>query len=155
MQENEMKFLVKNKDFLLEERISTKHIKQGYLSTDKERVVRVRLLSEDHKTKGVLTVKGKSEIVNGFDSRYEFETEIPPEDCIDMFSLCTKTIDKTRFTVRTKNNLVLEVDVFADRDIQIVEFELPDAIPFNQDLLPDWVGKNVTGDKNFYNSNMR
>lgn len=121
------------------------HITQGYLSRVPERVVRIRLLDD----RGFLTVKGK----NDGDIRLEFEYEIPAEDARQLLALCEgKIIDKTRYIVPFKG-FTWEVDCFAGDDGLIVaEIELPSsdtAYP-----LPPFIGRNVTGQARYYNSNL-
>ena len=69
-------------------------IKQGYLSTDKNAVVRVRVKND----KAYLTIKGAN---NGI-SRLEFEYEIPFDEANEMLdNLCKKpVIDKTRYIIK-------------------------------------------------------
>jgi len=85
MIEIERKFLVKSQAFK-DEAFKKTHIKQGFLSTDKERTVRVRLKGE----KGFLTIKGASS--NDGLSRFEWEKEITKEDAEQLFKLCKKGI---------------------------------------------------------------
>ena len=79
--------------------------RQGYLSSAKERTVRVRTAGE----KGFLTVKG---ITNGV-TRSEFEYEIPFADADKMLSgLAEKPlIEKRRFKIPA-GSLVWEIDEF-------------------------------------------
>ena len=66
MREIERKFLVKSEDFI-KESTCINRIVQGYLNSNPERTVRVRIKSN----KGFITVKGKSS-ENGI-SRFEWE----------------------------------------------------------------------------------
>jgi len=66
--EIERKFLLKNEDWRSEVRSKTT-IKQGYLNSEKERTVRIRVRND----KGYLTVKGENKNA----TRQEFEYEIP------------------------------------------------------------------------------
>ena len=68
-------------------------IKQGYLSTDKNAVVRVRTKND----KAYLTIKGSNSGI----ARLEFEYEIPFEEANEMIEkLCQKpVIDKTRYII--------------------------------------------------------
>lgn len=120
---------------------------QGYLSTDPERVVRVRVAGE----KGYLTIKGKSRGI----SRLEFEYEIPREDALQMLEkLALKPIiSKYRYKVPYRG-FVWEIDRFLGENeglvIAEVELEDPSQIP----PLPPWVGKEVTGDERYYNASL-
>lgn len=122
-------------------------IAQGFLSTDPERTVRIRLKGN----RGFITVKGKSNAAGT--SRFEWEKEISIDDAEALLELCTPTvIKKTRYIIPAKNNLFFEVDEFYDANegLVLAEIELPD-----EDFIferPDWLGEEVTGDARFYNS---
>ncbi|MEQ8169660.1 MAG: CYTH domain-containing protein, partial [Candidatus Eremiobacterota bacterium] len=87
--EIEKKFLIKN-DGWREGAKGTKY-RQGYLSTVKERTVRVRTIDD----RGFLTIKG----VNVGAVRAEYEYEIPAKDADEMLTdLCEKPlIEKNRY----------------------------------------------------------
>ena len=121
--------------------------RQGYLSSAKERTVRVRTAGE----KGFLTVKG---ITNGV-TRSEFEYEIPFADADEMLSgLAEKPlIEKRRFKIPA-GSLVWEIDEFLGENAGLIvaEIELPD-----EDALferPDWLGREVSNDPRYFNSNL-
>ncbi len=121
--------------------------RQGYLSTVKERVVRVRTIDD----KGYLTIKGISKGI----SRLEFEYEIPLEDANKMLDeLCERPlIEKARYKIEY-GGLVWEVDeFFGDNEgLILAEVELSDE---NQHIeLPDWIGEEVSGDPRYFNSNL-
>lgn len=121
-------------------------IRQGYLNREPERTVRVR--TKGHK--GYLTVKGK----NDGDVRLEFEFEVPYADALEMLQLCLpEIVEKTRYLVRY-GNLTWEVDEFhgSRQGLTVAEVEIPSS---GHDYeLPPFVGKNVTGDPAYYNSNL-
>ena len=105
MIEIERKFLITSNKFKDEAFKSTRII-QGFLNTNPERTVRVRLRGEQ----GFLTVKGKS--TNDGLSRFEWETEISKTDAERLLTLCEKgIIDKLRYEVKLGNH-VFEVDEF-------------------------------------------
>ena len=145
MKEIERKFLVTSKAYKTE---AHRHyrITQGFLNTDPERTVRVRLKDD----KGVLTVKGMSS-EDGL-SRFEWETEITANDAKSLLDLCEKgIIDKERYEVRSGNH-IFEIDEFfgANEGLVIAEVELEDENEiFNK---PSWLGVEVTGDIRYYNS---
>ncbi|RZN83814.1 MAG: CYTH domain-containing protein [Winogradskyella sp.] len=147
MTEIERKFLVKSKIFK-DQAFNSYDIKQGFLNSDPERTVRIRL----KKDKGILTVKGKS-TSDGL-SRFEWEKDIPKEEAEALLLLCEKgIIDKTRYEVKVGNH-IFEVDEFySDNEGLIVaEVELnSEAETFEK---PDWLGKEVTGNIKYYNSNL-
>ena len=121
--------------------------RQGYLNSAKERTVRVRTAGE----KGFLTVKG---ITNGV-TRSEFEYEIPFEDADKMLSgLAEKPlIEKRRFKIPA-GSLVWEIDEVLGENAGLIvaEIELPDEdAPFER---PDWLGREVSNDPRYFNSNL-
>lgn len=145
MQEIERKFLVKSEAFITESHHQNR-IVQGYLNSDPERTVRVRIKGE----KGFLTVKGVGNASGT--TRLEWETEIPVSDAEMLLPLCEKgVIDKVRYEIR-KGNHTFEVDVFsgANEGLIIAEVELQSENELFEK--PDWLGSEVTGDKRFYNA---
>lgn len=147
-QEIERKFLVLDDSFK-HEAFSKSHIVQGYICSERGRTVRVRIRDE----RAYLTIKGPSE--NGGLSRYEFEREIPLEDGRQMMQLCEPgIIDKTRWLVKSGNH-TFEVDEFhgANEGLVVAEVELAyEDEPFKK---PHFIGKEVTGDRRYYNSQLR
>lgn len=143
--EIERKFLVSAPEEVRIEAFDSVRIRQGYLSVDPQRTVRVRMRGE----RGYLTVKG---ITVGTE-RAEWEFEIPAVDAVEMLSLCIgKVIDKTRYLVRHEGQ-IWEVDEFQSPvRLWLAEAELQSA---DDNLkLPRWVGREVTGNPDYYNSNL-
>lgn len=125
------------------------HVVQGYLNDDPQRTVRVRIRDD----KGFLTIKGPSS-KDGL-SRYEWEKEIPVADAKSLIQLCLPgVIDKDRWIVRWEGHR-WEVDEFhgALEGFSMAELEVND--PNEQFPLPPFVGKEVTGDPQYYNSALR
>ena len=126
---------------------SCSHIQQGYFAA--VNTVRVRIRDD----KGYLTIKGPSR--NGGLSRYEFEKEITLQEAQQLMLLCESgVIDKHRYLVPYAGH-TFEVDEFhGDNDgLVMAEVELKsENEPFES---PDFIGKEVTGDRRFYNSHMR
>lgn len=121
--------------------------RQGYLSTVKERTVRVRIAGE----RAFLTVKGLS--VGA--TRAEFEYAIPPADAEEMLdTLCERPIvEKTRYRIPFAG-LTWEVDEFggANAGLIVAEVELADeAQTFTR---PAWIGREVTGEPRYFNANL-
>ena len=104
-------------------------------------------------TRAYLTIKGPSDAAGM--SRYEFEKEITPEEAEQLFKLCEPgIIDKTRWLVRSGSH-VFEGDEFYGDNAPLVmaEVELANEDePFDK---PDFIGREVTGDRRFYNSHLR
>ena len=145
-QEIERKFLVDG-DFK-KEAYDAIRITQGYLSSMPQRVVRVRVKGE----KGYITIKGEAD-ASGV-SRFEWEKEISLEEAEALLKLAEPgIIDKTRYLIKnTDCRHIWEVDVFhgENEGLVIAEIELSDENdPFDK---PEWLGKEVTGDKRYYNS---
>jgi len=149
MKETERKFLVQNDDYKLDaERIL--HIVQGYLNRDPKRTVRVRIQNGT----GFLTIKGASDKTGT--TRFEWEKEIPLEEAQALLELAEPgIIEKVRYVIPAGNDLYFEVDEFLGEQtgLTLAEIELPDPeTPFTK---PDWLGKEVTGQKAYYNSQMK
>jgi len=147
MLEIERKFLVVD-DSYKQLSYGSFHIVQGYICSERGRTVRVRIRDD----RAYLTIKGPSE--NGGLSRYEFEREIPLEDGRQMMQLCEPgIIDKTRWLVKSGNH-TFEVDEFhgANEGLVVAEVELAyEDEPFKK---PHFIGKEVTGDRRYYNSQL-
>ena len=121
--------------------------RQGYLSTIKERTVRVRVAG-DH---GYLTIKG----ITVETVRSEFEYEIPRADADQMLDeLCEQPlIEKTRYEIET-DGMIWEIDAFTgvNDGLLVAEVELDDKA--QEIVLPRWVGEEVTHDPRYFNSNL-
>jgi len=121
--------------------------RQGYLSTDTRRTVRVRTEGP----RAVLTIKGPTVGV----SRAEFEYEIPVDDANRMLDeLCERPlIDKTRYRVEV-DGAAWEVDEFhaENEGLVVAEIELTSA---DQAFVrPPWAGPEVSGDPRYFNANL-
>jgi len=145
MLEIERKFLV-NSNVFKSETFVKKRIIQGYLNSNPERTVRIRIKGD----KGYMTVKGISN-ESGL-SRFEWEKEIPVDEAKELLLICEKgIIDKTRFEVKVGNHL-FEVDEFygENQGLIIAEVELSSETETFEK--PSWIGEEVTNDKRYYNS---
>lgn len=147
MIEIERKFLVTSDVFKAESFKKTR-ITQGFLSTDPERVVRVRVKGNQ----GFLTIKGLSNTTGT--SRFEWEKEIKLEEAESLLKICKKgVIDKIRYEVKIANH-IYEIDEFFgdNQGLVIAEIELEsEEETFEK---PNWLGKEVTGDVKYYNSQL-
>lgn len=147
MIEIERKFLVLTTIY---KTLATKkeRIVQGFLSTNPERTVRIRIKGE----KGFITIKGKSNAAGM--SRFEWEKEIPVLEAQELLLLAEPgAIDKIRYEVPL-GVLTIEVDEFfgENEGLTVAEIELP-----SEDTsvnLPDWLGDEVTGQVKYYNSQL-
>jgi len=144
-QEIERKFLVRKDAWT--PRDDGTPFKQGYLSTQKERVVRVRI--EGHKAK--LTIKGPTTGI----SRSEFEYPIPMEDAATLLDqLCEHPlIDKHRHLEQFGGHL-WEIDVFHGENDGLIVAEVELASADEALTLPPWAGEDVSADPRYFNSNL-
>ena len=122
-------------------------LRQGYLSSARERVVRVRIEGEQ----AMLTIKG----ANVGATRSEWEYPIPLADAAELLDgLCEQPlIEKTRHRIEHAG-MVWEVDEFlgANAGLVVAEIELAsEDQPFDK---PDWIGAEVSGDARYYNANL-
>jgi len=144
--EIERKFLVRGEFRHLS--VGKTNIFQAYLSVDPARTVRLRIAGG----KAFITIKG-SHGDNGI-ARREWELELPVEEAEQMKDICLPgTIDKTRYNVPSGKHC-FEVDVFhgMNTGLIIAESELTDE---DEDFeRPDWLGEEVTGKPEYYNSNL-
>ena len=143
--EIERKFLVDG-DFRAEESHSYR-ITQGYICPQSGRTVRVRRRDD----RGFLTIKGPS--LDGGVSRFEWEKEISLDDVRQLMSLCDDVIDKTRHIVPFCGH-IFEVDEFYgdNEGLIVAEVELQSAD--EEFLKPEWLGREVTGDNRYFNSQL-
>ena len=147
MIEIERKFLVNSNEY---RRVATssQRLIQGFLNTDPERTVRVRIAGD----RAVLTVKGLSD--NTGLTRFEWETTITVQDAEELLRLSETTpIRKTRFLV-PEGRYYFEVDEFeGDNDgLVLAEIELESTTADFEK--PHWLGEEVTGDPKYYNSEL-
>ena len=144
MQEIERKFLIVG-DFK-QEATHAITIKQAYLNSNPNRSVRVRIKGE----KAYLTIKGASN-KTGI-SRFEWEKEISIEEANQLFLLCEDgCINKRRYIVPEGKHF-FEIDEFYgdNKGLLLAEIELESEE--EEFIRPSWLGKEVTGDKRYYNS---
>jgi adenylate cyclase len=121
-------------------------LRQGYLSSDPARVVRVRVEGD----RAYMTIKGRSTGA----TRGEWEYPIPLADANELLALCEQPlVEKYRRRIDFAGN-VWEVDEFigANQGLVLAEIELDsEQQQFDK---PEWIGDDVTGDKRYYNSNL-
>ena len=122
-------------------------LRQGYISLDEKRSVRVRTTPE----RAYLTIKGESRGA----SRNEFEYEIPLKEAEELLgSICVRPlIEKVRYRI-IHRGCTWEVDDFLgeNRGLVLAEVELDrEDQEFDR---PEWIGEEVTGDPRYYNVNL-
>lgn len=121
--------------------------RQGYLSSAKERTVRIRTAGDA----AFLTIKG---LATGA-TRAEYEYAIPLADGNEMLDTLAEKplIEKVRYTI-ARGNAVWEIDEFLgeNQGLVVAEVELSsEGQPFDR---PEWLGEEVTGDPRYYNSSL-
>ena len=122
------------------------HFSQGYLNRDKERTVRVRLAGK----RSFITVKG---LTTGA-SRAEFEYAIPVTDAEQLLKLCDgPIIEKIRYSV-PHNGVKWEIDEFLGDNLGLVLAEIELRSEDEKFDVPSWVGREVTNDPRYFNSNL-
>jgi adenylate cyclase len=121
-------------------------IRQGYLVSEPEKTVRVRVAG----TEAFLTIKGRA--VNA--SRPEYEFLIPVEEANEILVLFTKNIiEKTRFRMGFAGK-VWEVDEFFGANDGLILAEIELASPEETYDKPAWLGEEVTHDPRYSNSSL-
>jgi adenylate cyclase len=144
-EEIERKFLVVGDGW--REGASGMRYRQGFLSTESERTVRIRVAGP----RGTITVKGK----NIGARRAEFEYEIPVADAERMLdTLCKQPlIEKVRHAVKLGTH-TWEIDIFEGDNAGLVVAEIELGSEHETFEKPEWVGDEVTDDPRYFNSNL-
>jgi adenylate cyclase len=144
--EIERKFLLAGEGWRAAERSLL--IRQGYLSTDPDRVVRVRLAGE----RAYLTVKGRAVGAR----RTEIELEIPPERAREMLELAKGCVLEKRRHIVRHGGFDWEIDEYLgdNAGLVIAELEVSDEADFARALAdaPSWLGRDVSADRRLSNS---
>ncbi len=147
MKEIERKFLVTSTDYR-KHAIARNFIAQGYLNSDPERTVRIRIKGEI----GFITIKGKAN--EAMTTRFEWETEISLAEAKPMLEMCESgRIEKMRYEVRCGKH-IFEIDEFEGENsgLIVAEIELSDENEAFQK--PEWLGAEVTADARYYNASL-
>jgi len=147
MIEIERKFLVTATEFKTKA-IRTRRIVQGYLNSAPERAVRIRIQD----SKAFLTIKGKSNTAGT--SRFEWEKEIPLSEAETLLQLCEPgKISKIRYEIPIGKH-TYEVDEFFEENEGLILSEIELSSENETFDKPTWLGKEVTGDVRYYNSQL-
>ena len=144
--EIERKFIPANNDWRTT-KMQTTLYRQGYLNTDKDRTVRIRVAGD----KAYLTIKGLVQDAQ----RLEFEYEIPVTEANIMIDrLCEKPlIEKYRHKIKHAE-LIWDIDEFLGENSGLIVAEIELEYRDQKIDLPDWIGMEVTGDPAYYNANL-
>lgn len=122
-------------------------MRQGYLSADPARTVRVRIEGG----RATLTIKGKSAGA----TRAEFEYDIPVDEAAQLLDhLCERPlIEKYRRRIEVDGH-TWEVDEFLGDNAGLAVAEIELASEQEAFTKPGWAGAEVTGDPRYYNSSL-
>ena len=144
--EIERKYKVKDLSYR-QNAVECQYYKQGYISTDKARTIRIRIAGDS----AFLTIKS----TNRGCTRQEFEYPIPLADAAEMLdTLCLPgIIEKKRYIYRYEGH-TWEIDEFLgdNAGLVVAEIELKSESELFQ--LPPFIGSEVTGDPRYYNSSL-
>ncbi len=143
--EIERKFLVKNRNW--QNNASGLSIRQGYLSTDPERVIRVRITADQAN----ITIKSRISRL----TRREFEYPIPVRDAEELLThVCIGyRIFKIRYRIQHENH-IWEIDCFQDENNGLVTAEIELTSEDELFSIPPWLGEEVTDDPKYLNINL-
>jgi adenylate cyclase len=122
-------------------------IRQGYLSSQPDRIVRVRIERES----AMLTIKGRSTGA----TRGEWEYPVPLDDARTLLDqLCEKPIiEKKRYRI-LHEGMMWEVDEFFGDNLGLVVAEIELEAEDQPFAKPDWLGAEVTQDARYFNANL-
>ncbi len=121
-------------------------IRQGYLNRDMERTVRIRIEGD----RAFLTVKGISRGA----SRNEYEYPIPLTHAEELLKICDgPLLEKVRYRI-SDHGSIWEVDEFLGENAGLVVAEVELASEDQPFEHPAWLGREVTGDPRYFNSNL-
>lgn len=161
--EIERKFLVKKGGGYRAAAHAVYHIRQGYIPCE-DATVRIRLRTTGQllpdgsfspvADEAFLTIKDKSR--DGGLSRYEFEKPITRDEAEHLLLICRGgLIDKHRYLVKSPDGRhTFEVDEFHGNNDGLVMAEVELASSGESFEKPDFIGREVTGDRRFYNKHM-
>lgn len=144
--EIERKYLVNKEQWNAVEKPPGNLLRQGYLLTDPDKTIRVRVTD----SKGYLTIKGLSVGI----ARPEFEYEIPRDEAqqlLDNFSV--SDLQKIRYEIAFKGK-VWEVDEFLGANAGLIVAEIELDSEAEQFELPAWIDREVSDEEKYYNSNL-
>lgn len=141
--EIERKFLIKKEFIAKLSKITPIQIAQGYLTLAKGYHTRIRLSKKGKKKSATITSKLGSGLV-----RQEFEQSLDTKHCEMLFKHCLKILRKERRKVNYQG-FTWEIDYFPDHKIWVAEIEIPSKN--TKFSLPEFVGKEVTGNNKYSN----
>jgi CYTH domain-containing protein len=126
---------------------STRLLRQGYLTAGSGVTVRVRTVDDRI---GYITIKSGGSAL----ARAEFEYEVPIADARQMLGYVRGAqIEKLRHSLDLPGGDWV-VDEFQGRHAGLLIAEVELESPTGKLDLPDWLGDEVTGDPQYYNSSL-
>ncbi len=156
--EIERKFLIISEHWR-HEVLSYKRLVQGYLSTARQCTVRVRSEHPLGPTSSGPTTQGRAWItikgpVQGV-TRSEFEYEIPTSEAAELLTqFCRDSIiDKVRYLVDFEGK-TWEIDEFQGNNFGLMVAEVTLTHEAERFTPPDWLGREVSHDPRYFNSNL-
>ena len=139
--EIERKFIVLNDSFKVDA-YDVIDIKQGYIFSDDNKALRVRITPNRSK----ITIKFGKDI-----TRNEYEYDIPRSDAENLIKACKgHIIDKKRYLVKN-GDLIWEIDEFFQDNKGLIIAEIELEYEDQKFFKPDWIGEEVSYDKKYYN----
>jgi adenylate cyclase len=144
--EIERKFLVRGNDW---QRLATRKVslRQGYLAANGKSSIRIRIKGDGSAT---LTVKSRPVDLR----RLELEYDIPVLEAEALMQLRQGSIvEKVRHLIPC-GDLAWEVDVFSGDNYGLVVAEIELQHERQSIELPPWVGTEITGQPQYYNSSL-
>lgn len=144
--EIERKFLVNKTIWQEINKPTPKFIRQGYLFSNQQKAVRVRIAND----KAFLTIKGSVSET----TRLEFEYAIPLEDAQQLLdTLSEHEIAKKRYEIPVGKH-IWEVDVFEKKNEGLIVAEIELSSELETFEKPLWIGEEVTQDARYLNTNL-
>lgn len=121
--------------------------RQGYLNSDKNSSVRIRVSDETAK------INIKSATIGA--KRHEYEYDIPAHDAHELLdALCHQPlVEKVRHLV-VINQHTWEIDEFSAQNQGLIVAEIELSAVEEAFDKPDWLGKEVTEDVRYYNNQL-
>lgn len=144
--EIERKYLLDHEKWQQVEKPAGELYRQGYLLTDPQKTIRVRATP----SRGFITIKG---ITVGA-TRSEYEYEIPLSEAGELLdNFAAAVLSKIRYKIAYKDK-IWEVDEFLEDNAGLIVAEIELESEEEAFEIPEWIGKEVTGEKKYYNANL-
>jgi len=115
-------------------------LRQGYISGDKDKNVRIRLTAD----KAIIGIKFTNEAITD-----EYEYEIPYADGEAIYAKTQWKLEKKRLSFDI-NKVHYDIDIYPN-GLHIVEAEFKTVDQMNKWVKPDWIGEEVSGQSEYSN----